>query len=501
MDLLKQQRSRNLLFGNVALLAHIPIFLWMAVYFKTEIYLAIGMPILLVGLQMLVARLDEDKKLATLFFGFTSMAMSAVMIHLGKGMIEWHFHIFSMIGALTFFANPMTVLVAAVTIAIHHVSFYFFLPASVFNYAAGLGIVVIHAAFVVVESAICFIVAGKFSQVLTLQQKLATDLGPMIQRVQGVVYKLADSSSQLMSQSDSTSRSMDSLTSSTENFQSMIYETKKTMEALKEKSHKTLKAVHSGQQVSEEATKLLKSITVLKNEIEDLNTKSNENLNKVVDSVEEVTNKTVVINEIVFQTKLLSFNASVEAARAGEAGKGFAVVAEEVGNLAVHSGGASDEISRIVEQSKSLLGSSVEGIKSGLEFTSEAFQDTLQKWSELEKNLDAAMSEIGADSQEQGNSIDEVLNSSVSQSSEVDKISGTLNQLSEETKRNLEIAASFEETAKELSRDASALSEFYEEIRGVSKIDEVEEAVQNSFDGPSPKSQKPQSKMPFKLAS
>ena len=35
-----------------------------------------------------------------------------------------------------------------------------------------------------------------------------------------------------------------------------------------------------------------------------------------------------VINDIVFQTKLLSFNASVEAARAGESGKGFAVVAE-----------------------------------------------------------------------------------------------------------------------------------------------------------------------------
>ncbi|MBC7465119.1 MAG: hypothetical protein H7256_03945 [Bdellovibrio sp.] len=50
--------------------------------------------------------------------------------------------------------------------------------------------------------------------------------------------------------------------------------------------------------------------------------------------MEEIGNKTKVINDIVFQTKLLSFNASVEAARAGEHGKGFAVVAEEVGKLA-----------------------------------------------------------------------------------------------------------------------------------------------------------------------
>jgi len=42
------------------------------------------------------------------------------------------------------------------------------------------------------------------------------------------------------------------------------------------------------------------------------------------------------MNDIVFQTKLLSFNASVEAARAGIHGKGFAVVADEVGNLATN---------------------------------------------------------------------------------------------------------------------------------------------------------------------
>ncbi|MBY0413520.1 MAG: hypothetical protein K2Q18_05115, partial [Bdellovibrionales bacterium] len=56
-------------------------------------------------------------------------------------------------------------------------------------------------------------------------------------------------------------------------------------------------------------------------------------------------------NEIVFQTKLLSFNASVEAARAGEAGKGFSVVAEEVSKLAEMSGKAAEEIRTLLEQS------------------------------------------------------------------------------------------------------------------------------------------------------
>ena len=67
--------------------------------------------------------------------------------------------------------------------------------------------------------------------------------------------------------------------------------------------------------------------------------------------ISEIGNKTKVINDIVFQTKLLSFNASVEAARAGEHGKGFSVVAEEVGNLAHMSGNSAKEITQLLESS------------------------------------------------------------------------------------------------------------------------------------------------------
>lgn len=67
----------------------------------------------------------------------------------------------------------------------------------------------------------------------------------------------------------------------------------------------------------------------------------------------EIGEETKVIDEIVFQTKLLSFNASVEAERAGEHGRGFAVVAQEVGNLAQLSGRAATSISTKISQSVS----------------------------------------------------------------------------------------------------------------------------------------------------
>jgi methyl-accepting chemotaxis protein len=79
---------------------------------------------------------------------------------------------------------------------------------------------------------------------------------------------------------------------------------------------------------------------------------NNENINQIVGVISQIATKTQVINDIVFQTKLLSFNASVEAARAGESGKGFAVVAEEIGNLAGMSGKASSDISTMLLESQ-----------------------------------------------------------------------------------------------------------------------------------------------------
>jgi len=73
---------------------------------------------------------------------------------------------------------------------------------------------------------------------------------------------------------------------------------------------------------------------------------SMKDINKEVTSIADAIS---VIDQIAFQTNILSLNAAVEAATAGEAGKGFAVVAQEVRNLAARSADAAREIKDIVE--------------------------------------------------------------------------------------------------------------------------------------------------------
>lgn len=180
---------------------------------------------------------------------------------------------------------------------------------------------------------------------------ISTNLMNSSQSVKDQSELLRESSNNLSAASQEQAAAIAQTVAATSEISSMIARTS-------DNATQNTKLVESGLQLSHEGkealSNLLEAFNVIKISNADMTRQikcNTESLNEIVQLMSEIKSKTTAINDIVFQTKLLSFNASVEAARAGEAGKGFAVVAEEVSQLAVSSGNAAREIEAILQRS------------------------------------------------------------------------------------------------------------------------------------------------------
>jgi methyl-accepting chemotaxis protein len=159
-------------------------------------------------------------------------------------------------------------------------------------------------------------------------------------------------------------------------------------------------------------------------EFSDYIAETNSKILEISEVINVINEKTKIINDIVFQTKLLSFNASVEAARAGEHGKGFSVVAEEVGNLANLSGSAADEISSMLEESittvnniveensreiKEILSKGTKNIENGNRAVNEC-QNSFESITQGVTSLKTLVNDIARASKEQTQGVEEITN-------------------------------------------------------------------------------------------
>lgn len=180
-----------------------------------------------------------------------------------------------------------------------------------------------------------------------------------------VTCKLDRSSNKITNISDSISASNNSLSSGSQqqsvainNINSAVEQMNITVSDNMTNSDYTAEVSNEGKESADAGKTIVLNMIESISEINESNNQvmnqvneGNDEIRKIVDVIKEISLKTNVINEIVFQTKLLSFNASVEAARAGEHGKGFSVVAKEIGNLAKLSGNAVKETSEMLDNS------------------------------------------------------------------------------------------------------------------------------------------------------
>ena len=154
------------------------------------------------------------------------------------------------------------------------------------------------------------------------------------------------------------------------------------------------------------------------NEGQTLANKTTQAMDEINTQVSSITEAISIIDQIAFQTNILSLNAAVEAATAGEAGKGFAVVAQEVRNLASRSAEAASEIKNLVENATSKA-----------EEGKEIADSMIEGYSKLNENITRTMELIS-----------DIESSSKEQLSGIEQISDAVNQLDQQTQQNVVIA-------------------------------------------------------------
>ncbi|MCP5464625.1 MAG: bacteriohemerythrin [Deltaproteobacteria bacterium] len=152
-------------------------------------------------------------------------------------------------------------------------------------------------------------------------------------------------------------------------------------------------------------------------------TQTQDAIESIEKSFEQVQQSLEIITEIAAQTNLLALNAAIEAARAGEHGQGFSVVAEEVRKLAERSATAAKDIANVLKQSQASV---ITGVKSA--------KQTGEELEKITHSIDEATSEmqnITAQTQEQAHTMGEAARITESNTEATENLSTSVKNLNE----------------------------------------------------------------------
>lgn len=182
-------------------------------------------------------------------------------------------------------------------------------------------------------------------------KKVINNLKTEYTELDKVASHIAESSESLIVATEQQAASVENMASAADEVRQMYESTKNSATTSSEMSNQAASTSLEGKSKIAELIESFKIIEKDNSDIIETIKENSQHLEKIAETITNIRDKTTIISDIVFQTKLLSFNASVEAARAGEHGKGFSVVANEIGNLAKVSGDSAIEIAQIVEES------------------------------------------------------------------------------------------------------------------------------------------------------
>lgn len=323
-----------------------------------------------------------------------------------------------------------------------------------------------------------------------LQKNIMKNLTSIILDMKKTTEGLVNSAGLSSSSAHQLSESSTQQASSLQQTMASVEEISAMVSQNSESTEKALKQVNENKNVTLEGSRSVADMQVAVQDIKKINDQiSNEmaNINKefssVVQIISDIGEKTKVINDIVFQTKLLSFNASVEAARAGEHGKGFAVVAEEVGNLAQMSGNSANEITQMLSQSIKKVNEIISTASNKIDHIVEAGHDKVASGQATADKCNQIFGKILQSSEMVSTMISEIAHASKEQSQGVMEINKAIAELDKVTQQNNSVAQVSSDQAMQLKEQAEVLSEVTHRLS---------EIVDPSLDGKPSHSEPPQ---------
>lgn len=266
---------------------------------------------------------------------------SVLFIHLTGGRIESHFHVFASLALFTFYVDNKILMLGAGLALLDHLVRGVWFPESIFGMAEAAGFRWLeHAGWITFASVILFVYCSRARFQVDNAAFTRAKLFFYIENPQQAQPKKENHFETEVHSGKNLKEHLENISAALVEITGMVEANVRSAENVNSVAGEVHGVSESTRHVMEELTSAMQNIL-----------ESNERIEKLVKIIEQIAEKTEVIDDIVFKTQLLSFNASVEAERAGEHGRGFAVVAQEVGNLAQMSGVAATEIAAIVKNS------------------------------------------------------------------------------------------------------------------------------------------------------
>ena len=485
---IRERTDRQVL---LILLAHIPVVgLLVPMGYGTTMF-ALVASILVSGLAVAGYFTMRGTRALSSLFAVCLMLFSAIMIQAQMGRIEMHFHIFAALALVIIYRDWLPVVVAAATIAVHHLALTGLqlsgaslgdMSVMIYDYDCSWSIAFLHAAFVVFEAAILVFFAIRMGaeqkqsiQIIEIirgfdanndltarldeadKSVTASSFNNMLERFVELIARLREMSEQLRSNADEMA-SVSNTTTKIANEQQV--QTDQAATATNEMSASIQEVASNAQQASDAATNAsgaanrggeamanASKLTAATDEALESSARRVDELGERIESISSVVGS---INAISEQTNLLALNAAIEAARAGEHGRGFSVVADEVRALSLRTQEFTDQIRTTIGELSEISEATKASMEMGRTRSAESTR-AMRDTGEAIREVEAAISEVSRMNYQIASASEEQAATSLQINENIHSIANRNNRVVSEAERVRTMASGLEAVTEKLN--------------------------------------------------